>query len=1023
MRNLRLHRDPPASSAVALVLLLCLILGGVHARVSRAQAEGAVAEPKEAADFFVRLLTAKRVDVKTLLGTAPVELPLFRLRLYVGPTVPANTTTWRGVDYQLFRDSGGAQKERIELASPKGLFRDSLNTALRDPLSVSTKSDEVGVRIVDVWCQHSGGAAGHVPIMAKVVNAKNLASGRLCHDDLPKLVECMQLLDAADQLEQNEMPTLAAAPDAVETLAGAIVVHRADIAQFRSDLRGKPPKVRFDPGVATVELLSLEGSPESTCRHEGSVTRSLSSGESFIGLGSDALTGMATITLQLPFPSVGAAVWAPANIADEAAVLEVDASADGRDWTRLYRLDGAKMQDGEQHVLPTAVLQNAKKKILIRAQLAWPDGKAGPAGGRGLRFLVSDAPFPSHYRIAHEKGVLRILHADRPQSAARSHLRLFVQPESLAADEVSALVKAASAEADIYAPCHLDKDACHAIGKYPGVLRFWSPPDWQGVAPDWQADMVDGQGWIIFPRMNTLSVESAAAIVAGRKSLSFPEIRDPSCELLTMLAKCSGELALDGIENLSLDQSEALGGYNGPKLSLLGLRTAHLAKRPTDSVLRAVVESPGICTLSGLDDLDKGTATLLSAGRKHLVLDDVRSLSAPAAGALSRTEQGLSLNGVESLDREAAGELLSFAGEYLSLAGLRSVECGIGDLPSPDASRVESLQSLVMPSRTAEELAKARATADREARLEELDAMLRNAVALGIEKEEGRDRIFAAASASDEELEHAVKDIRKQHPELPPFCKVRIAGSSSTPLDAFVRSPGVFALQPQRGLMVGTGRFTPAVAESLARGQKHLKLDCLTNQDLTPDIATKLAASSRIVSLDSLAVVDGAQGLVQPLVQYEGPLLSLAGVQQIGKADEAQFGPLVREGRVSLPEVGMFDIAGLRGFVTERRKRQVGETPEQKKVLDDFIRGSKTHQWEGAGRGNVVRAKVVLLFPDDVEFDVPGANVAGGPKNLRVARALLLKTSQDRLKELAKDAREVAVIRKEDLLKAAMQPQ
>ena len=772
--------------------------------------------------------------------------------------------------------------------------------------------------------------------------------------------------------------------------------------------------MNVDAGVATIELVDIPGSPEATCRHEGSVTRSFPSGESFIGLRSDAVTGSATITLELPFPSGGAAVWAPSSIADETAVLEVEASSDGREWTRLYRLDAAKMQDTQQHVLPASVLQKAENEILIRARLAWRDGKAGPAGDRGLRFLAAGSPFSSRSRIAHEKDVLRIVQLDQPPPVGPGQLRLFVQPESLAAEEVSALVKAAGSEADIYAPCHLDQDACQAIGTFLGAVRFWSPPDWQRIAPDWQAKMVDGRGWLIFPRMNAVSAGAAAAIVAGRKSLSFPELRDPGRELLATLAKCSGELALDGIETLTAEQSEALGGYNGPALSLAGLRTVHLAKRPTDAVLRAVVESPGICTLSGIDELDKQTAALLSAGRKHLVLDDVRSLSAPAAAALARTKQGLRLNGVKSLDRDAAGVLLSFSGEYLSLAGLRSVECGVDDLASLEGSRVESLRDLVMPSPTAEELARAEAAANRAARLEELDALLRNAVALGIEKQEERDRIFAAASASDEALHDAVDQIRASHPEWPPVSRVRIAGTSSTPLDAFVRSPGVFTLQPRRGLIVGKGRFTASVAESLARGQKHLKLDCLTDRDLTPEIATKLAASSRIVSLDGLGVLNGPAGLASTLSQYKGPLMSLAGVKQVGEGGEALFEPLVKDGRVSLPETGMFGIAAYRDFVTARRKRQVVETPEQKKVFDDFMRGSKTQEWSGAGRIKTVRAKVVLLLSDDVEFDV------GGPQSVRGPRAMLLKTSQGRLEQLAKDARVVGVIRKDELLNESM---
>ena len=36
----------------------------------------------------------------------------------------------------------------------------------------------------------------------------------------------------------------------------------------------------------------------------------------------------------------------------------------------------------------------------------------------------------------------------------------------------------------------------------------------------------------------------ATALAAGKKSLSFPDVQNPSCELLEALSRCSGELAL-----------------------------------------------------------------------------------------------------------------------------------------------------------------------------------------------------------------------------------------------------------------------------------------------------------------------------------------------------------------------------------------------------------------------------------------------------------------------------------------------
>jgi hypothetical protein len=166
-------------------------------------------------------------------------------------------------------------------------------------------------------------------------NARTFDSGRLCHDDLPKLVECLRLLDAASVLEQQDMPTLSADPDAAAILADAIAIYRADIAAFTASPSGDAIQTTLEPGRGVIEWRGTQNLPAGACDHQQTVPRMLSSGESFIGLASDALAGTATITLKLPFASGGAAVWAPARIAEETARLEVEASSDGRAWTPL----------------------------------------------------------------------------------------------------------------------------------------------------------------------------------------------------------------------------------------------------------------------------------------------------------------------------------------------------------------------------------------------------------------------------------------------------------------------------------------------------------------------------------------------------------------------------------------------------------------------------------------------------------------------------------------------------------------
>jgi len=1015
MRTTRLQRDPPARAFSACALLLCLFLVAAHAREAVGQAD--VAPAKKVADDFIQLLTAKQVDVKKLLNAAPAELPFFRLRLYVAPTVSGRSSqsgqtgqSWTGIDYRLYRDA--KETHHIELAVPKAVFRASLNEALSDPLSAPTDPEEAGVRIVDVWCRHSGSAGGHVPLMVKVWNnahatglvgedAKKFESGRVCHDDLPALVECLRLLDGLPVLEQHDTPTLAAAPDAADILAAAIEVYRADIAHFWASPREKPTATTLIPGGALIELRGTQNIPASTCGHEKTAPRTLPSGESFIGLTPDAQNGMATITLPLPFPSGGAAVRAPAAITDETAILEVEASSDGQAWTPLYRLDAAAMRDDGQHVLPASML--GASKIMIRARFMSGNAMAGPAREASLQFLPAPPPAPSSVRIEYGKDLLRVLRREQPLVIDPCYLRLVVQPMVLDARAVSALMHPGSLAADVYAPCELDKDTCRDIGNYRGVMRFWSPSNWQAAPPDWLADMASGPGSIIFPRMKEPSVALAAALAAGKKSLRFPEVLDPSCELLDALARCSGELALDGIETLSLEQSRALSQYRGPKLSLSGLRTAHCAHPFPESFLRAVLQSPGTCTLSGMTELDDAMAKVLAAGQKHLVFADVVSLSASVAGALSRTDRGLSLNAVTTLDQAAAGELLSFSGEYLSLVGLRDVHCGIDDLPAADGRRSRSLRSMLMPPRTAEEEAEVK----RQACLEELEAVFRESVAQGICTEEDRKQLFAAASQSDDAMREILQQNRIDHPEFQTWCKVRIGATAGTALDAFVRSPGVFTLQPRGGLAVGKNRFDSAVAQSLARGQKHLKLDCLVDRDLTPEIATVLGTFGKVVSLDGISQMTAE--LAAPLSQYKGPLLSLQGVGKLDQAIEKIFEPAVEQGNTFLPGAGMLNIAMLRTFAENKVKAHAFPDPQQKKDFASFLDRSRKREWAGKGRANKGQARVVLLLPSEVEFD-------DGDKKARVVLDALTDLSKGRLDELAKDAKVVAAVRKDALL-------
>jgi hypothetical protein len=199
-----------------------------------------------------------------------------------------------------------------------------------------------------------------------------------------------------------------------------------------------------------------------------------------------------------------------------------------------------------------------------------------------------------------------------------------------------------------------------------------------------------------------------------------------------------------------------------------------------------------------------------------------------------------------------------------------------------------------------------------------------------------------------------------------------------------------------------------ATAQSLVRGQKHLKLDCLVDRDFTPEIATVLSAFGKVVSLDGIENIP--LGVAAPLAQYKGPLLSLAGVRQVAPADEALLMPLVEANRASLPEAGMLNIAGLREFVLIIRKGKGPEQAVRKALYDGFLDRSKKRDWAVQMPAAKLRTQAVLLLPNDVEFD-------DGMLKKRGPRARLTPVSQQTLGKLQDDAKAVAVLWKEDLLK------
>lgn len=999
MRTLRPQRFPVATFAATCALAVGIGMMAMPGRSVLGQTPAAPAAPREVAEFFVRLLTAKRVDVRSLLAANAAELPFFRVRLYVGPVVPSSA--WRGVDYQPFRESRGVRTDVIELAAPQGSFRAIVNDALDDPRAVTTEPGEAGLRVVDVWCRHSGAAGGHVPLLVKVIDAKDRQTGRICRADQPQLSECMLLLDPGTVLEEDDGGPLSAASDAVETLATCLEVRRAEIATLQAAPPANSVSASHVPGGVSVELLGLRDIPVSMLEHDHTICRTLPEGESFIGLASDSATGTATISFELPFSAGGAAVRAPARISDETAVIDVEVSADGGPWTRLYRLDATTMKDDALHTLPESI--RGAKMLRVRARLTARESMAAPVRDVGLRFLPVDPPVAAGARLRLEQGTLRVLRREASPLVERVAMRLVLQPALLEARDFSAMVREHPPELDVFAPCELDEEACRDIGAYAGVTRFWCPPDWPSIASDRVRAMVAGPGLLVFPRLQTIPAEWAATLAGGKKSLGFPGLRDPGRDVLAALATSAAELALDGIEILSPEQGAAIGEYRGQHLSLAGLRRVDLTKLPADNVLRAMVASSGTCTLSGITELDEATAAVLAAGRKHLQLDAITTLSPPIAAILARSRKALSLDGLATLDPDCAGALLAFSGESLSLAGLRSAACRIDDLPTFFASKRATLQGLLLPPRTTEQ----DAAASRGDWREELEALVGQLMKLNLCDDLQKEQWLARASEGDDALKEVIESIRKDHPKLPLPSKVRIDPPRTTPLDACVRSPGVFVLHPSAGAAAGKIRFGREMAMSLARGRKHLNLDCLTDRELTPEVAAALASASTIVSLDGITVLE--KDCVEAFTKYGGPLVSLANVGEVDATIAEQIMPLFKEHRVSLPQAGLVDVADLRGFVNARRESDTPETAAQKKTFGAFLDRSKRQEWTPVGRAPKFRAQVVQLFPGEVEFELVGGQRVRGP------RARLMPANQATLDRLQECAKEVAAVRKDDL--------
>ena len=188
--------------------------------------------------------------------------------------------------------------------------------------------------------------------------------------------------------------------------------------------------------------------------------------------------------------------------------------------------------------------------------------------------------------------------------------------------------------------------------------------------------------------VESLDAESAAALgrFSGSK-LMLNGVKSLNASSAAGLAQFQGnELRLDGLEKLSADAARALSEWGGSRLGLNGLRTLDRGSAAGLALWRGQT-----LELSGIERIDADVGAALArfesqsyqvvcmvySGRQQLVMNGVRTLDVNAAAALGSGDGlRLSLSGLESLDAETARALVEGEGNIrqLTLMGLESID-------------------------------------------------------------------------------------------------------------------------------------------------------------------------------------------------------------------------------------------------------------------------------------------------------------------------------------------------------------
>lgn len=957
-----------------LLLGVSLLAGCCEALLTAclAIADEALPPPREVVDEYLKLITARPVSVDVLRESSAPELPYAHVRLFVAATV--HGPTLHGIDSQVFRATG--RVSRIELPLPDNSFRDLVVQTLRASSPSSRLPCDADIRTIDVWCRNAGVPGVYQPMLIKVWDDPRIGEqtagdaprkilGRLCPADIAFLTECQGSFDYQPTVIEGERVALVAAPGLEDAMADA-VGKRRELLEILANRAGEAIQKESVPvpGGVLIELKSLVGLPSTTCHHQGTTTR-VADDRAFLALQEGVLDGSCTLSFSLPFPIGAAAMRGLVETTDCSSSVEIETSVDGGTWTKVFSIVDRPTRVLDQWIVPAT--QPGTQSLHIRLRLASAAGSGSRAGPRVLGHRLA---VPVASNLVDTEGVLRLVEIPQPlpyASAKRPPLQLTVQRDRISADGLVAMVREdRNGTVDVYVPCDLDEAACDAIARYEGTIRFWAHSSWHDEPPSCLDRLVAGRGSIMFPRLRLIPLPLAKVVGNGQKSLSFPAVTEADPEVLRLVADCSGELSLDGIERLSLEQSAAVAPYRGPRLSLAAARHIRFAGDAPEPFLRAAVETPGTLALEGLETIDEPLANILASGRKHLLLNAVSRLTPEVLAVLALTRGGMSLDGLSSLAPDCARELLAYNGPFLTLRGLRRVECHTEDLLTL-RSRTSSpprLASLLQPRPAA-------ATADR--------------TRFGSDSEGLRDT---------------------ETPELgaPPISEAGSSEPEVSVFEAFLRSPGTLRLDATRR---GGNEEIPldaATATRLAQGLKNL--DLVAFSTMNPEVFKALCQSKQMISFGGLKNVP--QGCLPDLCNYPGPMAFLDGVRALDKDSLTSLLPMIENDRISLTGAKIYNIEKLRAETDRLQKQKPGVMGED---AQRFLDRSDSEEWTGTmGRLDVGRARVVRIWPDNVEFRV------GKDETFQRDRNTLSDNSRNKLDLLSRLADEVAKTRKAILL-------